>query len=416
MSLPELASPESVGISSARLARLHRYVTGLVENGRLVGASALVARRGRMVYLHSAGLRDREAGLAMGHDTVVRIFSMTKPITTVAALMLFEDGQFLLDDPVSKFLPAFAATQVCVDTCATGPVLAPPRRPMTIKDLMTHTAGLTYGWYHDTPVDALFRARQPAAAENDLATFVDAVASLPLCFHPGESWRYSVATDVLGRLVEVVAGKPLDEFFADEIFRPLGMADTGFWVPAEQQDRLAALYSPFPSFDFAANMLEILPADAPLHLLEAPADSPRTHRPALLSGGGGLVSTLADYYRFTQMLLNGGVLDGVRLLGRKTVHLMTMNHLPPSLVPIVAGGVADPGVGFGLGGSVVVDVAATGLPISNGLFSWGGAASTSFWIDPAEELLGLFVTQLIPNNTMAIHKEMRRAVYQALVD
>lgn len=416
MSLPELSKPEAAGFSSSRLARINGVVDRYVDQGKLAGAITLVARRGQVVHLRAAGLQDREAGRPMTEETIFRIYSMTKPITTVAAMMLFEAGHFLLDDPVADYLPAFKETKVWVGNSFSGLRLEAPQRSMTIKDLMCHTAGLSYGWFKDSPVDALYAEHKLSDPDRDLADMVDTLAQLPLLYHPGTAWRYSYATDVLGRLVEVVSGRPLDEFFRDAIFQPLGMVDTGFHVPAAKLARLAAVYSPGKEFDFTAAMAEKPQADSEIAVLDAPVGSPFTRVRPFRSGGGGLVSTMADYLRFAQMLLNRGVLDGRRLLGRKTVELMMLNHLPAALVPIGIGGDVNHGYGFGLGGSVLVDVAASSMPGSPGLFGWGGAAGTQFWVDPQEDLIGLLMIQFMPSGYYPIRREFRGAVYQALVD
>ena len=409
-----LADPTALGFSPARLDQLHALASAYVDAGKLAGTVMLVARRGEIAHFSAYGQRDVESGTPMELDTIVRIYSMTKPITTVAAMMLFEDGHFLLDTPVREFIPAFGEVQVCVGMRKEGPVLAPPARPVTIKDLMTHTAGLSYGWYEDTPVDRMYQDAKLYDVEGGLAERVDALAQLPLCFHPGTGWRYSFATDVLGRVVEVCSGQTLDTFFADHIFAPLGMTDTFFQVPADKQPRLASLYSAYESFNPGG--AGAIDSDGPaVHCIDRADDSTYCRPPKAFSGGGGLAGTTHDYFRFSQMLLSGGVLDGHRLLGRKTVDLMLMNHLPAQLMPFGVGDEPSYGHGFGLGGSVVVDVAATGLPGSVGAWGWGGAASTTFWIDPVEELVGIFMTQFMPSSYYPVRLEFRRAVYQALV-
>lgn len=407
------ANPTALGFSAGRLDRLHNLAAGYVDNGKLAGTAMLVARRGEIAHFSTCGRRDIESGAPMEPDTIFRIYSMTKPITTVAALILYEDGHFLLDTPVREFIPAFGEVQVCVGMRKEKAILAPPARPVTIKDLMTHTAGLSYGWYHDTPVDGMYRDAKLSEIDGGLAQRVDALAQLPLCFHPGTAWRYSFATDVLGRVIEVCSGRTLDQFFTDHIFAPLGMTDTSFHVPAEKQPRLASLYSAFDSFNFGGVDTDT-GDELTLHCLDRADDSTYCRPPQALSGGGGLAGTTLDYLRFCQMLLNGGTLDGNRLLGRKTVDLMLMNHLPADLIPIGVGDEPSYGRGFGLGGSVIVDVAATNIPGSVGAWGWGGAAATHFWIDPAEDLIGIFMTQFMPSNFYPVQVEFRRAVYSAL--
>ncbi|MCB0130788.1 MAG: beta-lactamase family protein [Caldilineaceae bacterium] len=415
MSYPPISDPAAAGMSAARLQRITDLMQRYVDRGRLAGALALVARQGKVVYFDAVGRRDREADLPMTKETIFRIYSMTKPIVTTAAMMLFEEGHFMLDTPVRDFIPAFADTPVCAGATKERLRLVPQERPMTIKDLMTHTAGLSYGWFKDTPVDALYRESDLSNMEGDLAARIDYLATFPLCFQPGAAWRYSFATDVLGRVVEVAAGKPLDHFLADEIFAPLGMVDTGFQVRPGHEERFASLYSIFETLDFAANEQPLPAEGSPLYLLDGAQESAFCQPPKYLSGGGGLTSTAADYLRYAQMMLNGGELDGVRLLGRKTVELMTMNHLPPGLIPVAVGDIPSQGHGFGLGGSVLVDVAAAGIPGSAGSWGWSGAAATYFWIDPHEDLLGIFMTQFMPSAHWPVRLEFRRAVYQALV-
>jgi CubicO group peptidase (beta-lactamase class C family) len=414
MSISITVKPESVGFASQRLARINQLFRDYVDGNKLAGTLGVVARRGEIVYADRHGLRDREAGLPMELDTIVRIYSMTKPITTVAAMMLYEDGHFMLDTPVSQLIPAFAETRVLTGTRKASPILEAPTRPVTIKDLMLHTAGLSYGWFQDTPVDRMYSETGLWEMEGGLEEWVNALAALPLCFHPGTGWRYSFATDVLGRVVEVASGKSLGAFLADEIFRPLGMVDTAFQVEPAKQDRFAALYSLYETLDFSG----ALPApDEPvLHCLERTNHSRYCRSPAFESGGGGLTGTAADYLRFAQMMLNGGVLDGHRLLGRKTVELMMLNHLPEELIPIAVGDDPAYGFGFGLGGSVLVDVAASNVPGSVGAWGWSGAAATHFWVDPREELIGIFATQFMPSSHYPVQWEFRKAVYQALVD
>src|SRR4051794_16686197 len=332
---------------------------------------------------------------------------MTKPVTSVAAMMLWEEGAFELTDPVSRFIPEFESSRVWAGGSALKPVTAPVVEPMRIWHLLTHTSGLTYGFHYAHPVDALYR---DAGFEwgfprgLDLAGSCAAWAGLPLLFQPGAEWNYSVSTDVLGRVVEVASGMSLDEFFASRIFGPLGMTDTGF--VARDPSRLPPLYSPDPSTRLAVEN-EAMGRAA-------------LHEPDALSGGGGLVATAADYHRFALMLLGEGALDGVRLLAPRTVRLMTANHLPGGLDlhtfgrPLFA---ETPfyGVGFGLGFSVVLDAVAGQSASSVGEFAWGGAASTAFWVDPSERLTALFFTQLLPSSTWPIRSELRQLVYQALV-
>jgi len=396
-----------VGFEAARLARIPGHFDGYVEDGRLPGWLALVTRFGRVVHLSCGGHRDLEAGRPVETDTRWRIYSMTKPVTSVAAMMLYEEGRLQLTDPVARYIPSFRETRVYSKGSSLKPLTVPMAEPMRVWHLLTHTAGLTYGFHHAHPVDAMYRAagfEWGSPKGMDLAACCDAWAALPLVFQPGTEWNYSVATDVLGRVVEVVSGHTLEEFLAERVLGPLGMTDTAFWA---DDDRLAALYSPDPQTGRA--------------LRNEAMDRGARRPPAFLSGGGGLVSTAADYHRFTQMLLDGGVLDGVRLLGSRSVDYMTRNHLPGNADleafgrPLFAE-MPFSGVGFGLGFSVVVDAVKGRSLCSDGEYAWGGAASTAFWVDPAEQITGLFLTQLLPSSTHPIRSQFRTLVYQALVD
>ncbi|QSQ26445.1 beta-lactamase family protein [Pyxidicoccus parkwayensis] len=402
--------PGEVGFDAQRLQRIDTHFRRYVDDGRLAGWQVMVSRRGKVAHLASYGHADREAGRAVEADTVWRIYSMTKPVTSVAAMMLWEEGTFELSDPVSKWLPEFSQPRVYMGGPATRPVTVPATEPIRVWHLLTHTAGLTYGFHRIHVTDEIHRLRgfDLGAPEGfDLAACVRGWAELPLTFQPGAEWNYSVATDVLGRLVEVLSGKSLEAFFRERIFGPLGMKDTGFWCPEDQQGRLAALYMPVPATGKAIR------ADAFGRLGTKP--------PAWLSGGGGLVSTTRDFSRFTWMLQNGGELEGVRLLSPRTVKYMTRNHLPGGVDlatygrPLFAETRYD-GVGFGLGFGVVIDPVAYRVPTSAGEYHWGGMASTAFWVDPAEELAVVFMTQLLPSSTWPLRSQLRQLVYQALVD
>ena len=404
------ADPAELGFDADRLARLEHHFARYVDDGRLPGFLLAVSRSDRVVALATRGWRDVEADAPVELDTVFRIYSMTKPITSVAAMMLWERGAFELKDPVARFIPAFAGQRVYRSGSALNPTTEPAAEPVRMWHLLTHTAGLTYGFHHAHPVDAMYRSRGfewgwPQDA--DLQQCCDAWASFPLLFQPGSEWNYSVATDVLGRVVEVVSGQPLDVFLRREILDPLGMHETGFFVPEERQERLAALYSPNPATG------GLVRNDTMGRAALAP--------PSCLSGGGGLVSTAADYHRFTRMLLGEGELDGVRLLGTRTLRYMTTNHLPDDADleafgrPLFAETTFD-GVGFGLGFSVVLDPVENKVVSSAGEFAWGGAASTAFWVDPDEEITALFLTQLLPSSTYPLRTQFKQLVYQALVD
>ena len=400
--------PGEVGLDAGRLERIDAHFRRFVDDGRLPGWLLAVSRHGRVAHLSTHGHANREAGLPVEADTLFRIYSMTKPITSVAVMMLYEEGAFELKDQVKWYLPAFGSTRVFRSGSSTKPVTEPVTEPMRIWHLLTHTAGLTYGFNYVHPVDALYRQagfELGAPKGMDLAEACDRWAALPLVFQPGTSWNYSVATDVLGRLIEVVSGQSLDEFLHDRILGPLGMDDTGFFVDDAHQGRLAELYLP------AAER-----KCAPAGRLGAVPGSP----PALLSGGGGLVSTAGDYHRFCRMLLGRGELDGTRLLGPRTHAYMVRNHLPGG-VDLEAYGQSTfaetsfDGVGFGLGFSVVDDPAAVKVVGSAGEYGWGGAASTAFWVDPADDMIVMFFTQLLPSSTYAIRPQLRQLVQQAVV-
>ncbi len=388
--------PESQGFSSARLTRLDTRMQHYVDENKIAGVITLVARRGQVVHFGMCGMADRETGRKMQEDTIFRIYSMTKPITTVAALMLYEEARFRLTDPVAQYIPVFKDVQVLDNTPGSGVKLVAPARPMTIRDLMTHTAGLSYGFEENCHIDELYRQNvwgvMDANPSITLAEMVEAVGKQPLAFHPGERWRYSVATDVLGYLVEVVSGMPFQEFLRERIFEPLGMRDTAFYVPPEKLDRFSACYGP--------------DTEAGLKVVDAPATSRYTQMPGTPSGGGGLVSTTSDYLRFAQMLANHGTLGEARLLGRKTVELMTSAHFP----------LDEKYADMGLGVSVLRDLGQGQQLGSVGNFGWGGAANTDFWVDPREELIGVLMLQFMPGGTYPVGQDFRILTYQALVD
>ena len=405
-----LTEPSSVGFDAHRLSRIDRHFRAYVDDGRLAGWQVLVSRGAKVVHLSSYGQRDREAGLAVEPDTIFRIYSMTKPITSVAAMMLFEEGAFELTTPVSRFIPSFEKVRVYVRGSAQNPLTVPAAEPVRIWHLLTHTAGLTYGFHHAHAVDEAYRAagyEWSSPDGTDLAAACDDWARLPLLFEPGSEWNYSVASDVLGRVVEVASGQSLDSFLAERILQPLGMQDTGFSVPEADHGRLAALYAVAPG----------IPGPIRYDLMGNAALKP----PTLLSGGGGLVSTIADYHRFTQLLLGRGEFDGVRLLSPRTIALMASNHLPGGEDlekvgrPLFAETTFN-GVGFGLGFSVLLDPLANKTLGNRGEFAWGGAASTAFWVDPVDQVVAIFMTQLLPSSTHPIRSELRQLVYQALLD
>ncbi|MDX2378187.1 MAG: serine hydrolase domain-containing protein [Acidimicrobiia bacterium] len=404
--------PGEAGFDPQRLERIDRHFEKYVDDGRLPGWQIVVSRGGEVVHSSTYGNRDIESGAPWEHDTVARMYSMTKPVTSVAAMMLYEEGAFQLKDPVADYIPAFADTEVFRGGSILKPVTEPQIEPMRVWHLLTHTSGLTYGFHNSHAVDAIYRGSGLDEFDYppglDLEQICDRWAALPLVFQPGTSWNYSVATDVVGRLVEVVSGMPLDEFVRTRITEPLKMSETEFWVQPDQVDRLASLYVPSPKTGQAA-------------VPPAAMGAVPTNRPDMISGGGGLYGTAADYLRFAHMLLNRGELDGTRLLSPRTVDFMTENHLPGN-VDLEAFGQSTfaetsfDGVGFGLGFSVMMDPIANGVLSSPGEFAWGGAASTAFWVDPLEEIVAVFLTQLLPSSTHPIRPQLKQLVYQSLVD
>ena len=399
--------PEDVGLSSERLARVSVWMRAQVERRKLAGLSVLVQRRGRIAFFDAAGMADAERASPMRRDTIVRIYSMTKPITSVAIMMLYEQGLFQLDDPISTYIPAFAQMRVLRPGASDVADTMPAERGITFRDLLSHTSGLTYGFLEDSPLAALYREKKIdfGRGEDTLAAHVEKAAALPLVCQPGTGWNYSISTDVLGRLVEVLSGEPLDAFVEAHIFGPLGMTDTGFFVAQAKRDRFAACYGPSSTTGF--------------RLLDDPTTSPFLKLKAGYSGGGGLCSTLDDYARFCQMMLNKGELEGRRLLGRKTVELMTSNHLGGDMASMGMPRFSESsyyGIGFGLGFSVMLDPARAQIIGTPGEYAWGGLASTAFWIDPAEDMAVTMLTQLIPSSTYPIRRELRALTYAAVVD
>ena len=415
---------EDVGMSTERLKRITSWLEVQVSSNRLAGCSALVARHGEIVYQQSAGQSDVEAGKAFADDTIVRAFSMTKPITTVAAMMLYEEGAFQLDDPIARYLPEFLNTPVWAGGNAPLEDTSPQETPITVRQIMTHTSGLTYGFMQTNVVDAAYRKAGIGGPSHitNLQAWVKKAAEIPLVSQPGSQWNYSISTDVLGRLVEVWSDLSLEQFFHERIFAPLKMVDTGFHVREENRPRFSALYSPLSG----DGMSSVAKSGDPFAekktgiKLQESSDKSRYFEPAeIFSGGGGLVSTLADYGRFCQMLLNGGVLDEHRVLGRKTVAYMRTNQLPNNSDMAAMGQpvwseTSYDGIGFGLGFAVVLDPVKAHIITSVGEHHWGGAASTFFWIDPEEDLYVIFLTQLIPSSTYPIRRELRTRVYQAI--
>ena len=396
----KVVKPETVGLDSNILKNIGTYLDETyVKDGRYVGTLTLVARKGEIAYLDSLGYMDREKERPMQEDAIFRIYSMTKSVTSIAIMQLLEKSKFRLDDPVHWYIPQFKNMGVFQAGVFPNFVTSKPKRPMTIKDLLTHMSGLTYNFMYRTNVDAAHRSSDLMRAEN-LEDFVDTLSKIPLEFSPGDKWNYSVSTDVLGYLVEKLSGQKLDEYFQEHIFEPLGMIDTGFSCPEEKKSRLASLYEHNPSGK--PNLMEVPSLDV-----------------KMLSGGGGLFSTLSDYYNFTSMLLNKGELNGTRVIGRKTLEYMTMNHLPDGkdLTEMSESAFSETpyaGVGFGLGFSVMTDPAKSQTLSDVGEFGWGGMASTVFFINPKEDMLVIFLTQLVPSSTYQVRRELRSLVYSAL--
>jgi len=401
------SDPEKMGLSPARLTRIKTWMQKYIDGGKLPGAATLVARGGQVAFCETIGYGDVENKTPLAQNSILRFYSMSKPITAVAVMMLYEQGLFQLDDPLYKYIPAFKNMQVYRSGSGNNVKTVSATRPITIHHLLTHTSGLTYGVENQGGVPGLYAEKRTDFYPDDgpLESVVDRLATIPLEFEPGSRWEYSVSFDVLGRFVEVVSGKPLDLFLKEHIFDPLGMEDTGFFVPESKHDRFVSLYQCTP--------------EAPLVLVESAVDSPLTGPVETLSGGGGLVSTLEDYFSFTEMLRKKGEFNGQRLLGRKSVELMTCNHLPGDLADMGQPTFCETtyeGIGFGLGMSVVIDPAKSKILGTPGEYAWGGYASTAFFVDPKEDLTVIFLTQLIPSSAYPIRRELRVLTYQALID
>ncbi len=420
MSAPTLASPESAGMSRPAFDRVEAHIKNrYIDAGRFPGTRLLVYRRGKVIHSSVQGFADLERKAPMRDDTIFRIYSMTKPITSVAFMMLFEEGRVALDEPVHKYIPQWKDLGVFAAGTGPGFLTRPVSRPMQIVDLLRHTSGLTYGFQQRSNVDAAYRARKIGEVEKagTLESMIEELARIPLEFSPGEAWNYSVATDVIGYLIGKISGQPFEQFLKERIFNPLGMNDTDFHVPADKAHRLAACYSA----DQGSPTFHAADRKGALTLQDDPATSSFLSPPSFISGGGGLVSTASDYLTFCRALLNGGELGGVRLLGPKTLALMTSNHLPggrylPELSRSLFSEAAYNGIGFGLGFSVTMDPAKTLIPGSAGEYAWGGAATTSFWIDPAEDLIAIFMTQVLPSSAYPIRRELRTMIYAAITD
>lgn len=407
---PSSAAPEAVGLSGAGLRRVEDHLKRrYIDAGRFPGTQLVVYRHGRIVHCTEQGFADLERKAPVKDDTIFRIYSMTKPITSVAFMMLFEEGRVALDEPVHKYIPQWKDLGVFAGGTAPSFRTRPPARPMLIIDLLRHTSGLTYGFQERTNVDAAYREKKIGEFEKHgtMQSMIDDLAKIPLEFSPGDAWNYSVSTDVVGYLIEKISGKPFEQFLKERIFSPLGMNDTDFFVPPEKAHRLAACYA----------------ADGKggMSLYDDPTSSSFLSPPSFISGGGGLCSTAADYLTFCRALLNGGELGGVRLIGPKTLALMTTNHLPggrdlTEMSKSLFSEATNAGIGFGLGFSVAMNPAQTLIPGSAGEYAWGGAASTAFWIDPAEDLIAIFMTQVLPSSAFPVRRELRTMIYAAITE
>ena len=407
-----MIDPEKLGFSSHRLERIKPAVEKHIGDDKLAGVVTALVRRGELVHHEAFGLMDRENQIPMAKDTIFRIFSMTKPITCVALMMLYEQGHFQLIDPVSKFIPAFENTKVYSDDG-----LVELAQPINIRHLLTHTSGLTYHFWEYGHVEQMYR-EAGVVSEKSLEELVADLARLPLAFQPGAKFRYSLSQDVAAHLVEIMSGQSFAEYLQEHIFQPLGMPDTGFYVPQVALNRLAAMYG-------VGDVLDPQPTGTTLwqgaeqginKLIAGPSNSLESAPHHVFRGGHGLVSTANDYLRFCQMVLNGGQLDGAQILGRKTLEAMTTNHLDASLLPYETGDVFAPGVGYGLGFGVLMDLGQSMTVGSVGGYNWSGAATTSFWIDPVEELIGFQAAQFQPMGYHLVAEDFRVAAYQALVE
>jgi CubicO group peptidase (beta-lactamase class C family) len=393
---------EKLGFSPDRLDRIDTILSRYVEEEKIAGVHGVVSRHGETVYSKCFGHRDREVGQPIEPGTIYRIYSMSKPITSVAAMMLHEAGEFRLDDPVSEYIPCFKEMGVLKNMSDDGSMeIVPAESAITVWNLFTHTAGLSYGFDQNDPLDKLYQSRLRSTMREredvTLEQMVELLATLPLGTNPGTVWRYSLATDVLGYLVQVISGMPFEKFLQERIFDPLGMTDTAFYVPQSKRNRFAVCYGPEEggglkrhSDDLGFRNYKELPKNP--------------------SGGGGLVSTAEDYLQFCRMLRNGGEMGGVRLLGRKSIELMILDHMCGKIPPRI-----EPPRGFGLGFSVLTNLASMHALGSLGTFGWGGAANTTFWIDPKEDLIGILMLQFMPANTYPVIPDFNTAVYQALV-
>jgi len=400
-------APQHAGFSAARLARITEHLeTNYIEPQKIAGCQVVVSRHGHVAYHNSLGSMDIERGKAMADDAIFRIYSMTKPLTSIALMQLYERGMFQLNDPIYRLLPDWREQQVYVSGEGEHIQLRKPDRPMTMRHVLSHMTGLSYGATHH-PVDKMYRTQGVRRTDGEtLSSFTDKLSNIPLHFAPGERWMYSYSTDVCGHLIELLSGMTLDRYFETHLFEPLGMTDTAFNVAEEKVGRFAANYERAP--------------DKSLRLIDDPATSTYLSTPSFLSGGGGLTSTTADYLRFCEMLRNGGKLDDERIIGSRTLELMQRNHLPGGrdLAQLAIGDFSETayeGVGFGLGFAMSLNEVDAGA-LGAGDYYWGGAASTIFWVDPLEDLIVVFMTQLMPSATFNFRGQLKNIIYSAIED
>jgi CubicO group peptidase (beta-lactamase class C family) len=403
-----VVKPETVGFSSEGIERLHQFMQQAVDQKQVAGIVTILARHGKVVDYSAYGYRDMAAGAPMTKDVIFRDFSMTKPVTGVAMMILYQQGKWLPSDPIAKFIPEFAHLKVYKGMDSSGDmILTDPDHPPTMRELMSHTAGFTYGFFGDTPVDKMYRDANLLASAN-LQEFIDKLAKIPLLYQPGQGWTYSMSMDIEGYIVEKLSGKSLPDFFRDNIYTPLGMRDAGFYVPADKRGRFTALYRTGPNGELVVD----------------PSASRRSGdydaQPPMPSGGGGMVSTAEDYFRFASMLLNEGELDGKRILAPATVKLMTSNHVPSELLTGkfgIGNAVMRPGFGYGYNGAVEFDPANANLPDGKGTYQWDGAAGTWFWVDPANDVVFVgMIQRMLGPASPPLEYGSRQVVYGALVD
>ena len=400
-----LAKPEAVGFSSERLERLHALMQQVVDQKQLPGAVTLLARHGKVVDYRTYGMRDVASGAPMTRDTIFRAFSMTKPVTGVAMMLLYEQGKWLPSDPISKYIPEFAHLKVCKGVDGAGNmILEEPIHPPTMQELMTHSAGFVYGFFGETPVDKEYR-RLGVMQSKSLREFIEKLAKIPLAYQPGTKWVYSASMDIQGYIIERLSAQTLPDFMQDHIFKPLGMKDSGFVVPADKRGRLVTVYR-------SNEKSEVIPAPG--------FGGEYTEQPGMPSGGGGLVTTAEDYFRFAEMLAGGGELNGVRILSPASVQLMSTNHLAASLLTGefgIGAQVMRPGLGYGYDCAVEYDPLEANLPDGRGTFFWDGAAGTWFWIDPTNDVVFIgMVQRVLGPDSPQVEYQSRPVVYQALVN